>query len=283
MEVGDSTNDGESEENGGDNSSEIPVDRRSVDGGNSGSEEDNHDSLDMDIGRENFGNSRNDGESEENRDEIGVERVRVDGGNSGTEVGNEDNSNTLDIGSVGEGSGNSANNGLREDNGGGNLIENADQRSRVDCGNSGNDRADSGENGNGLSDKSNGNQVDRHSEDGNGDNGDRDTYGGGQLDSTGSAGGSGDAEGEHSGRNQDKSLADKPQYFCKFCTADFYIYRAYMMHVENAHPEWRETIEEEFRNSQSVDYQVQMIAETELDSTVAVLDDNNEDECTLVE
>ena len=56
-----------------------------------------------------------------------------------------------------------------------------------------------------------------------------------------------------------------------------------MMHVENAHRDSLETIEEEFRNNQSVDYQVQMIVETESDSTVVVLDDNDEDERTLVE
>ena len=147
-----------------------------------GDSEDNRDILgnggeDGDISEngEVTGNSGNDGESEENRGEIGIERGRVDSMNSGNEVGNENNRNSLDTGSGREDSGNSVNNGPREDDGG-NLNENAVDRC-IEGGNSGNERADSGENGNRLSDEGNGNVVDRLGEDENGDNSHRDNNG----------------------------------------------------------------------------------------------------------
>ena len=233
-----------------------------------GDSEDNRDisgnGEDGDIsgnGGEVSGKSGNDGESEENGGEIGIERGRVDSVNSGNEVGNENNGNSFDTGSVREDSGNT---GLREDDGG-NLNENAVDRC-MERGNSGNERADSGENGNALSAQNNGNVVDILGQ-----------------DSMERGGRTSDEEGEHSGRNVDTSATDKGQYLCTFCTATFFFYPAYIMHVENAHRDSLETIEEEFRNNQSIDYQVQMIVETESDSTVAVLDDNDEDERTLVE
>ena len=73
------------------------------------------------------------------------------------------------------------------------------------------------------------------------------------------------------------SFESERRFDCRFCPSSFLMYQSYLTHVQMAHPNWEDQIQSGISPSA-----VAVIGDSESDTTVAVLDDNDENERTLV-
>ena len=82
----------------------------------------------------------------------------------------------------------------------------------------------------------------------------------------------------------DEESEEHSRYKCQFCPHGFGVYSAYIIHVQSRHPEWNKNKQEK-NNSERIDLQVaiRIQQESEDSDTVAILDENDENERTLVE
>ena len=66
------------------------------------------------------------------------------------------------------------------------------------------------------------------------------------------------------------------EYKCRFCRNRLFSYKAYMTHIENAHPRWKEELESEISPAA-----VAVLGDSKSDTAVPVLDKNDEEERRL--
>ena len=102
-----------------------------------------------------------------------------------------------------------------------------------------------------------------------------------QSDSQGN-GGNDIAHGASGGKAQSggggSSFESERRFDCRFCPGSFLMYQSYLTHVQTAHPNWEDEIQSGISPSA-----VAVIGDSESDTAVAVLDDNDENERTLEE
>ena len=101
--------------------------------------------------------------------------------------------------------------------------------------------------------------------------------------SEGEVGGNVMAQGSEGGQDHGNVMArgstsstHGTEYKCRFCGNRFFSYKGYMTHIENAHPQWKEQLQSEISPAA-----VAVLGDSQSDTAVPILDENDEEERRL--